>query len=121
MVCRKCEIFVSDLIERNQLETLSPSELRYYFILHNLGISSSNDKSLLIENILIHQAERLTQIALKAQRMLRDPKNLLHLDFISDKSSQMGLESHAQQLQQPSKEKNPSVLLDEVRKVRTAK
>lgn len=82
-LCHKCKVFTSDLIHRSQLEEMSPTDLRFYFMHNRIVLPSSDDVSSLIEGILVNQAQVLSQRALEAQRMLRDPALLGTFNFMS--------------------------------------
>lgn len=72
-------------MDRRDLATLSHSELNYYLMKNKLALSDSEDD--IIEAILTHQAQVLSERALEAQRLLRDPSCLRHLNLVTPTTS----------------------------------
>ena len=71
-------------MERRDLEGLSHSELNYYLVTNKLVVRDSED---IVEAILTHQAQVLSERALEAQRLLKDPASLRHLNLVTPASA----------------------------------
>lgn len=76
-------------MHRHQLEKLSLSDLRYYYGYHRLELPPPHQHTVpgLVEGILAHQAQVISQRAIDSQLMLDNPLTLGELNFITKETA----------------------------------
>ena len=84
-ICKRCGLLLTELVEREELEKLSITNLHYVIATRGIQLPPHMppDKATLVEAILIEQAQRLTDRALKAQSLLTNPGVLGERDWVS--------------------------------------
>ena len=93
--CHCCRVLSEPFVSREDLGTLSIKTLQAILLSRDRRVASqmSIEKASLIESILINQAIRCTDLALKAQHQLIDPTVLAERNWISQKSPESDIDS----------------------------